>query len=244
MKRKTCKKVYKDGGKFDAGLIGAIGGTGFSLLDGLTPMDKAPSVGLGAGKGMMSGVAAGAQFGGVGAVVGGVLGAVGGALGARKQQRMFAKQEALEDEYEKRNISAQAAAAHANNPALAYGYRNTSYYARGGRLPMLSKVHASGGTLAPLSSRHTEVQGPSHAQGGVNLPAYNAEVEGGETTSGSMIFSKDLGFAQLHKPIAKAIGKIEVKPATTERLNALKRLQAREQELFQLQEQLKSYGQV
>jgi hypothetical protein len=243
MKRKTCKKVYKEGGKLDPNLVGSLAGAGFTLLDAFTPMDRAPSVGLGAGKGLTSGVAAGAQFGGVGAIAGGVLGAVGGALGAQKQQRMFAKQEALQNEYEKRNIGAQSAAAHANNPALAYGYRNVSYYAKGGRLPMLSRVHAQGGTLAPLSSRHTEVQGPSHAQGGVALPAYNAEVEGGETTSGTMVFSKDLGFAQLHKPIAKAMGKIETKPATPERMNALKRLHAREQELFQLQEQLKSYGQ-
>jgi hypothetical protein len=92
------------------------------------------------------------------------------------------------------------------------------------------------GTVTPMSNNTAQVNGPSHQQGGVQLPESGAEVEGGETTSGNFVFSDKLGYAQLHKPIAKAIGIIEKKPQTQDRINALNRLKAHEQELAQHQE--------
>lgn len=90
------------------------------------------------------------------------------------------------------------------------------------------------------SSSTAEVHGPSHEQGGVPVPGMNAEVEGGETLAGDYVFSDELGFAKLHKPIALAKGKIEKKPATRERLNTLKLLNEKENNLKLMQEYVKS----
>ena len=65
------------------------------------------------------------------------------------------------------------------------------------------------------------------------------EVEGGETTVGDYVFSKKLGFADLHKPIARAKGKIEAKPMTPERVNALRRLKNEERSMVMSQEYFK-----
>lgn len=241
MKKCKLRKVYGAGGS----LVGPIAGAATTILDGFTPSDRPAGIGLSAAKGLAGGVAAGAALGPWGAVAGGVLGAVSGALTGAKQKKQAEREEVMAQMARERNFRNYSAAALVNDPSLAYGNRNTSYYADGGKLRRLNPLagtKAMGGHLRPVSSRHTEVVGPSHANGGVQLPAYNAEVEGEETTSGEMVFSKDLGFADLHRPIAKAIGKIEVKPATPERINALKRLSQREQELYQLQEQLKAYS--
>lgn len=94
-----------------------------------------------------------------------------------------------------------------------------------------------GGSTTPLSQNSVQVNGQSHAQGGVQLP--QAEVEGGETIANGFVFSKELGFADLHKPIAKAIGKIEAKPLNPVRRNTLQQLKARELGLALAQESAK-----
>jgi N-acetyl-anhydromuramyl-L-alanine amidase AmpD len=103
----------------------------------------------------------------------------------------------------------------------------------------LTEAVTEGGTSTPLSSDSVEFKGPSHAAGGIQLPQVGAEVEGGETAKGSFVFSKELGFAKLHRPLAKAIGKIELKPATPDRKTALSLLRAREGRLAQAQETYK-----
>jgi len=105
--------------------------------------------------------------------------------------------------------------------------------------PSIVSQPTTGGDAEPLNSQSTEIVGRSHAQGGVKLPAMEAEVEDGETTTGNFVFSKELGFAKLHRPIAKAIGKIEKKPITTDRRNALQLLKGQEERLALSQEQLK-----
>ncbi len=108
--------------------------------------------------------------------------------------------------------------------------------------PLLKR--ASGGSLLDnfkrTSSSTAEIHGPSHENGGVPVPGMNAEVEGGETLAGDYVFSDELGFAKLHKPIALAKGKIEKKPATRERLNTLKLLNEKENNLKLMQEYVKS----
>lgn len=103
----------------------------------------------------------------------------------------------------------------------------------------LAQLISSGGNAKTLSSDNTLIKGKSHAEGGIQIPELDTEVEGGETTKGNFVFSKNLGFAQQHLPIAKAIGIIEKKPQTPERVNSLRRLRDREQSLAQQQEQLK-----
>lgn len=91
--------------------------------------------------------------------------------------------------------------------------------------------------LKPLNKQTVEVNGPSHANGGVQIPG--AEVEGGETISNGFVFSEQLGFAKLHKPIAKAIGKLEDKPLTAVRRKTMQALKSREQALSMAQEFMK-----
>jgi len=99
---------------------------------------------------------------------------------------------------------------------------------------------SSGGNAKALSSDNSIIKGKSHADGGVVMDALNTEVEGGESTLNNFVFSKKLGYAQQHIPIAKAKGKIEKKPRTLERANSLRRLMQREQELAQQQEAYKA----
>ncbi len=97
--------------------------------------------------------------------------------------------------------------------------------------------YENGGQLVPLNKQAVEVQGASHEQGGVQIPG--AEVEGGETISKGFVFSEALGTAQLHKPIAKAIGKLEKKPLTGIRKRTMEVLNQREQDLATAQETFK-----
>ena len=120
----------------------------------------------------------------------------------------------------------------------AQGIKGNQYYAHGGSL-VSSYLKANGGNLKQLSKSTVEVQGPSHEEGGVQLPQVGAEVEGNETISNGYVFSDRLGFAQEHKKLATAQGKIEDKPATRERLNTLKLLQDKEAKLAATQEYLR-----
>lgn len=97
----------------------------------------------------------------------------------------------------------------------------------------------TGGKSKALSSTAAEFQGPSHEQGGIQLPNLGAEVEGKETTDGSYVFSDRLGFAKLHKPIAKSIGRIETKAISPERITSLKLLREKENQLKLSQEYTK-----
>lgn len=94
--------------------------------------------------------------------------------------------------------------------------------------------------ISQTSSSTTEINGKSHEDGGVPIRNMNAEVEKGETTSGDYVFSKRLGFAKIHKPIAKAKGMIEEKPMTASRINSLKLLAEKEQKLSMAQEYIKN----
>ncbi len=103
----------------------------------------------------------------------------------------------------------------------------------------LMGAYMQNGSATPLSSTAIQFNGPSHENGGIQIPGKNAEVEGGETSTGDYVFSERLGFAQLHKPIARAIGKLEQKPASPERINSLKLLKGEEGKLKVLQEYTK-----
>lgn len=97
---------------------------------------------------------------------------------------------------------------------------------------------ASGG-LVQKSSDGVEVQGPSHENGGVPVPGTNAEVEGEETMKDNFVYSAQLGFAAMHKPLMRAKGKIEKKPASPERVNAIKLINEKEDQLAMAQEYFK-----
>lgn len=131
-----------------------------------------------------------------------------------------------------------------NNPVdapLKKDSKLVDYAANGGRI---SRKYRTGGTLVQKSSDGVEVQGPSHAQGGVKVPGTRAEVEGGETIKDDYVFSKDLGFADMHKPLMTAKGKIEKKPATPDRINAIKMITRQENMLKASQEAFKKQNNI
>lgn len=131
-----------------------------------------------------------------------------------------------------------------NNTVASNDAAPTKVAANGGEIGTnkapLSALDMKGGTAKSLSTDNTELVGNSHAEGGIDIPEMGAEVEGNETTHDNYVFSDKLGFAALHKPIARAKGKIEEKPATKERINSLRLLMGREQALKQQQEMVKA----
>ncbi len=111
----------------------------------------------------------------------------------------------------------------------------------------------NGGTVKDLSSNSVEFYGSSHENGGIKEPTVkgtklnNAEVEGGETAvkenNETFIFSKELGFADRHKTIARKIGKTERQLESNNNAqsrNTLLRLKGAEDNLKQEQEVMKT----
>ena len=219
--------------------VGSAAGFVGQAVDTLTPTDKwgkrsVVSSGL---AGAANGAAAGMAFGPIGAGVGAVVGGLTSVFGQSKINRQ-AKLAESQQAFDYNNAEdTRASARYAADPTLSTGKLSASYYAAGGSLPGGTQP---GGSLKPLSNDTVEVKGPSHANGGVELPTQGAEVEVGETIKDDYVFSKQLGFADLHKPIARAIGKIEQKPLSPERVNALKLLQQQENNLKLSQEYVRS----
>lgn len=103
-----------------------------------------------------------------------------------------------------------------------------------------TKRMAMGGSINPTSSNTAEVEGPSHANGGVKLPSKGVELEGEETIgSDDFVFSKELGIADLHKKTGKAMGKNERRPQGALQNATAKALVRQEGFLKIYQEQIK-----
>lgn len=228
-------KKYDTGGD-----MGTAAGVVGSLADSIGTPDqygkKSLSSNILGNAGKMA--AMGSMFGPVGTLVGAGVGIVKGVIDNHHQKTLADMMMGREKLAYSTMASSQANARISSDPSIVTGNLAAGYYATGGPLN-ISNQPIQGGTATPMSSSSAEFQGPSHAQGGIQLPAAGAEVEGGETTSGDYVFSKELGFAQAHKPIAKAIGRIEVKALSPERINALKLLKQKEQNLKLSQEYTK-----
>lgn len=241
-------KRYNNGGwtaekqsNMEAGM--GLATTAVGMIDALAGTNQygRKPLGVSIASGAVNGAAMGAKLGPLGAVAGGVIG--GGlslitGLKEKKAENRLKLQESMNYDSMQR---ARSAAILAANPQMVYGDPNATYFAKGGQLPLSSAyMNPVGGEFAPMSSDAVEVQGNSHEQGGVKLPAMGAELEGGETVQGDFVFSKELGFADEHKKIAKAIGKIESKGVMSpERVNAITRLKEREESLKLSQEYFK-----
>ena len=176
-----------------------------------------------------------------GAVIGGVAGIFGNSA-QQKEADIMKQQEYLSN---LNNTRKQTAARVSSDPSIISGNTGTlmnGYYAAGGSLNVANQ-QMQGGSATELNASSAQFNGPSHEQGGIQIPGMEAEVEGKETTNGSYVFSDRLGFAQLHKPIAKAIGKIEKKALSPERVNSIKLLKEKENQLKLSQEYTKKmYG--
>lgn len=240
MRLKTRYKQYLTGGDLTQ-VLSLLGPT----VDSLDPGNAygRQHTATTALKGALSGAAAGTSImPGIGTLAGGAVGALTGFISgnqARKQEEAMRFNQSLMERDQQLKRSAAVIAA---DPALVTGNRGAEFYAHGGQLKKsyYNSVKAVGGSLRPLSSNSAEVVGPSHQQGGVDLPQYNSEVEGGETLQGDYVFSDRLGFARRHRQLAKAIGKIEEKPATPDRINSLRRLHQSVENLKALQEQIRT----
>lgn len=244
---------YSQIAQMGSGLIDA-----FDKPDDLGFQSNGATIGKSALSGAGTGAAIGSVVPGIGTAIGAGVGALAGAtVGFIKGRQNNAAERNM------RNAMAFRTAQQANNysaaqlasdPTLAAGTQEQSYFSNGGsmrkyvkaamggtipRSPMTDAI-TSGGSAQPLSSDNALIKGNSHADGGVKMAGINTEVEGGETTLDNYVFSKKLGFADIHKKIAVSKGKIEKKPRTLERANSLRRLMAREQDLAQQQEQVKA----
>jgi hypothetical protein len=220
-------KLSKNYKKYNLG--GYVAGFTGETVDALSPYDRfgRRAVGSSALAGAGKGAAAGAALGPLGIAAGALIGGTVGVLGQQKANREGDAMVAREQLNTRIQDESNAAANLAADPTLMTGRLSTGYYANGGYLESMSK-------------ESQEVKGASHSQGGVQLPEYNAEVEGGETIKDGYVFSKQLGFADLHRPIAKSIGKIEAKVMSPERVNSLKFLSDQEQKLKLSQEYVKA----
>lgn len=240
-------KRYANGGwtdekqsRMESGI--GLGSTAVAMIDGLVKPNEygRKPTGMVALGGAAKGAQMGAKLGPLGAIAGGVIGGGLGLLKGIKDKKIEDNLRVQEGLNRDSMIRMRSAAALAADPTLQYGDQNaTGYYAKGGYLSR-GYMKAAGGYLKPMSSEAVEVKGPSHENGGVQLPEQQAEVEGGETIHNDFVFSDKLGFADDHKKIARAIGKIESKGALTpERNNAIKRLEERQETLKLSQEYFK-----
>jgi hypothetical protein len=223
------KKKYFAGGGLDPVSLAAMAQqAGIGIIDSLDGGNEYGHQGV-----LASTMKGGFQLGGVGAAM--------GYFKAKQQQREDGWRRNYEGIMERKNQMDRSGAIISSNPALVTGNRGAEFYASGGFLKQAyhNQMKAKGGSLSPMSRSSAEVVGPSHEQGGVDLPAFGSEVEGGETLQGDYVFSKRLGFADQHRKLARSIGKIEKKPATPERINSLKALYQSVQALQEQQEAIR-----
>lgn len=177
---------------------------------------------------------------GIGGIIGAFAGGIYGVAKGNKMDKEAKQQRGYEDTmYQNaRNADMQNRAANQDTSPNFEGY-----YKHGGSMSLangfLTQQKATGGSINATSNNTSVVSGNSHDDGGVKVPVLGLELENKETVAGNYVFSKELGFAKLHKPIATAKGKIEAKAATPERLNALKLLNNREETLKLHQEYMK-----
>lgn len=197
--------------------------------------DIGSALGEGGGKaiGETAGGLLGSFAGPLGSVVGGLL---GGAVDSLIDS--FGGKSSEEEQAERAAAMAKVRATDAEGRARFINYDQGSNQNQIAKFGGPIKRYKPGGQLVPLSSESVEVQGQSHEQGGVNL-GQGVEVEGGETIKDNYVFSEELGFAKIHKPIARAIGRLEKKPSSIAVNNSLRILKQKEEALEQQQESVK-----
>lgn len=202
----------------------------------------ASAIGGGALKGAATGAAIGTSIlPGIGTAVGAIGGAiVGGFSGASKNNEL--KNQLNYAQIRRNNAFKTSSGLRFNN--YDQGSNTNQIYARdGGNIP--SPIYVNGGKLQPLSSDSVDINGASHEQGGVELSP-SVEVEGNETINRNFVYSdalpanlKGQTFAEVHRGIAKRIGKLENKFPSTITNNTLNLLRRKEEALKSSQEYLK-----
>lgn len=248
MARKLKRYKYEGGGEIPYAQLGQFAGGAY---DTFAPEDEY-GVKVGANKtrsninagisGGLKGAGTGASIGltlapvtgglsvPIGAAIGGLVGADSAIVKNKRAQEFSEEDQALLEQQQ--NVVGRA---RLQNYDKTGSNSNRIYAKYGGAVPV---KYFNGGNLTSLSEESQEVQGNIHEQGGVDI-APGVELEGGETLKGDFVFSEELGFAQKHKPIARAIGKIEKKVPNTVTNNTIKILEQKEEALAQEQEAFK-----
>jgi len=206
-------------------VIGTASSLGTGLVDAIDPVDKYGNQSL-----------TGSLI--KGNLQGGTLGLIGAAISYKSKQRAAERLRQQEITNNIRMVQNQSAARVSSDPTAVTGNLASQYFANGGHLN-ISQQQTTGGKAQPLNDSAAEFSGNTHAEGGIQLPGKGVEVEDGETTNGDYVFSEKLGFAKLHKPIAAAIGKIEKKALSPERVTSIKLLKEKENNLKLSQEYIK-----
>ena len=249
------KRRYDNGGKFanasaiSGGIAQGLGTIG-EMVGAANPPDrygvqsKGVNVAQDVGRYAALGASIGSAFPGLGTAIGAgagaLVGVTSGLIRSGRQRRLGERMRAQEQRDFYNESMEQYKARAAADPESAYGIRGAEYFANGGSLfTKYMYRKAMGGSLSRLSSDSVDVHGPSHANGGVTLPNVGAEVEGGETINNGYVMSKRLGFADAHRPVAKAIGQLENRAPTRNNLEAIRRLRQREDALRMMQERVR-----
>lgn len=222
-------------GTVDTRTVGAAAGMGAGFVNAIDPgneygVQSTAGAGL---SGALSGAAAGAALGPPGIIGGAVIGGITSLIsnGAKADEQEY--QEGLANRRFNEKVNKDIANKIAINPLL-LGDPNATMYRRGGTIKgqpagkfalqgtLLGKYRGvrssvpsvaikpnrmmeSGGIIPTDTQGRAVIEGPSHDNGGVKVPELGIELEGGETLDGDFVFSKELGFADKHKKIMKAM---------------------------------------
>lgn len=196
---------------------------------------KGVSIGKGAARGAQMGAAAGPIGMAIGAIGGGIMGAVNNDK-EQKQLDLYQKQQ-------NRNIFTKRIMGGANNSLPLIETSNTELYPHGGTI---NKDHPNANAELELNEQFQlpdgtvgEVDGPSHDEGGIEV----ALPEGTRVYSDRLKMGNKT-FAQLTKPINNKIAKLDKKPESTAKKNTLALFNKQLDELFTIQESMKTEEQV
>ncbi len=252
----------------DTQKLGAAAGMASGLVSAIDPGDEdGVQSGVGAGlSGALSGAAAGAALGPIGMAGGAVVGAVTSLISnGSKAKDQEQKQIRQKTEYNK-NADINIANKIAEDRTL-LGDPNAIMYRKGGTikgepagkfalkgtlvghyrgirssLPSIAvtpnRMMEDGGIIPTDNEGRAVIEGPSHEEGGIKVPELGVELEGGETLDGNFVFSEELGFADRHKKIMKAMKSLE-KDDTPLAKNTYNKLVEQEEKLKAHQEMLK-----
>lgn len=249
-------EIVKQGTSFDDPAVAGAGiGLASSLVDlGLDFIPQATrtstdadgnvigsvdSKGAALGRGAMKGAAAGAAMGPLGVGVGAIAGGAMGLITRNKEAAELNKATNMAN----RNINTKRIFGKANSSTGLLASSNTELYPHGGTI---TKDNPNANAELELNEQFQlpdgtvgEVDGPSHNEGGIEV----ALPEGTRVYSDRLKMGKKT-FAQLSKPINNKIDKLDRKPESTAKKNTLDLFNKQLDELFTIQEAMKTEEQV
>lgn len=158
----------------------------------------------------------------------------------QKSERAKTKQQQVISDYYKTSFSDYSKAKISSGEVNTQGNSGARMFKFGGKAEELAEAKTIGGKFSKLSNDSLQVEGKTHAEGGVKVPSEGVELEDGETVKGDFVFSDKLGFADVHKKLARQIGKTEKLPDNDRKANTLARLEEQEKLLMKKQEETKA----